>query len=257
MSFQNRCAVVTGGAQGIGRATVKHLLERGAKVAVADADAEAGEEIAQSYAHLGEVHFVQTDVSSESSVKTLVTETVERFGALDYLVNNAGTMIRKSVTELSLDEWNKVIGTNLTGMFLCAKYAAPHLKESQGTSGGAIVNVASSRAVMSEPHTESYAASKGGVVALTHALSISLGPDVRVNCVSPGWIVVDAWKKEAQREEVELRPVDQEQHPVGRVGKSEDVASLIGYLLGDESGFITGQNFVIDGGMTRKMIYAE
>ena len=224
---------------------------------VADADAEAGEEVVQSYADLGEVHFIEADVSSESSVQFLVSKTVERLGGLDCLVNNAGTMIRKPVTELSLDEWNKVLGINLTGMFLCTKYAAPHLKEGKGTSKGAVVNVASSRAVMSEPDTESYAASKGGVVALTHALSVSLGPDVRVNAVSPGWISVSEWQKEAEREEVELRPIDHEQHPAGQVGKPEDVASLIRYLLSDESGFITGQNFVIDGGMTRKMIYAE
>lgn len=253
MNFQSKCAIVTGGAQGIGHATVKYLLERGAKVVAADTDTEAGEEVAQIYADLGEVYFVQADVSDESSVESLISETVERLGSLDYLVNNAGMMIRKPVTELSLDEWNHVIGINLTGMFLCAKYAAPHLKSREG----AVVNVASSRAMMSEPNTESYAASKGGVVALTHALAVSLGPEVRVNSVSPGWIEVSEWQKEAEREEVELRPVDREQHPVGRVGRPGDVASLIGYLLGDESGFITGQNFVIDGGMTRKMIYAE
>ncbi len=253
MNFQDKCAIVTGGAQGIGRSTVKHLLEHGAKVVVADTDAEAGEEVTQTYADLGEVHFVRADVSSETAVELLISETVERLGALDYLVNNAGTMIRKPITELSLDEWNHVIGINLTGTLLCAKYAAPHLKKSQG----AVVNVASSRAVMSEPNTESYAASKGGIVALTHALAVSLGPEVRVNCVSPGWISVSEWQKEAEREEVDLRPVDHEQHPVGRVGKPEDVASLIGYLLGGQSGFITGQNVVVDGGMTRKMIYAE
>ena len=253
MSFQNRCTIVTGGAQGIGQATVRYLLEQGAKVVLADTDAEAGEEVVQAYAELGEVHFVRTDVSSEASVRSLVSETVERLGALDYLVNNAGVMIRKPVTDLSLDEWNSVIGTNLIGMFLYTKYAAPHLKEARG----AVVNVASSRAVMSEPNTESYAASKGGVVALTHALAVSLGPEVRVNCVSPGWIAVDAWQKSAERQEADLRPVDHEQHPAGRVGQPEDVASLIGYLLSGESGFITGQNFVVDGGMTRRMIYAE
>ena len=257
MNFQDKCAVVTGGAQGIGRATVKYLLEQGAKVVAADTDAEAGEEVVQSYADLGEVHFIETDVASETSVESLVSETAERLGGLNYLVNNAGIMVRKPVTELSLGEWNKVIGINLTGMFLCTKYAAPHLKRSQEASKGAVVNVASSRAVMSEPNTESYAASKGGVVALTHALSVSLGPDVRVNAVSPGWISVSEWQKEAEREAVELRSIDHEQHPAGRVGKPEDVASLIGYLLSDESGFITGQNFVVDGGMTRKMIYAE
>ena len=253
MSFQDKCAVVTGGAQGIGRAAAKHLLERGAKVVIADTDAEAGGEVVQSYASLGEVHFTQVDVSDETSVKSLISETVERLGALDYLVNNAGVMVRKPITDLGLDEWNEVLGVNLTGTLLCTKYAAPHLKSGRG----AVVNVASSRAVMSEPNTESYAASKGGVVALTHALSVSLGPDVRVNAVSPGWISVSEWQKEAAREDAPLRPVDHEQHPVGRVGEPEDVASLIGYLLSDESGFITGQNFVIDGGMTRKMIYAE
>ena len=220
---------------------------------VADTDAEAGEEVSQTYADLGEVHFIQTDVSDEASVKNLISETVERLGSLNYLVNNAGTMIRKPITELSLDEWNQVIGTNLTGMFLCTKHAAPHLERSEGV----VVNVASSRAVMSEPNTESYAASKGGIVALTHALAVSLGPEVRVNCVSPGWIVVSEWQKEAEREETELRPVDREQHPVGRVGRPEDIASMISYLLSDKSGFITGQNFLVDGGMTRKMIYEE
>ncbi len=253
MKFQGKCAIVTGGAQGIGRATAKHLLEQGAKVVIADTDAEAGQEIVEAYLDVGEIHFTQVDVSSETSVESLISETAERLGGLDYLVNNAGTMIRKPVTDLSLDEWNEVLGVNLTGMFLCAKYAAPHLKRSRG----AVVNVASSRAVMSEPDTESYAASKGGVVALTHALSVSLGPEVRVNAVSPGWISVSEWQKEAEREAASLRPVDHEQHPVGRVGKPEDVAKLIGYLLSDESGFITGQNFVVDGGMTRKMIYVE
>jgi len=122
---------------------------------------------------------------------------------------------------------------------------------------GAIVNVASTRALQSEPHTEAYSAAKGGVVALTHALAMSLGPAVRVNCVSPGWIDVRAWRKTTRRDTTPLSGADHAQHPVGRAGKPEDVAGLIAWLLSEEAGFVTGQNFVIDGGMTRKMIYVE
>jgi len=121
-----------------------------------------------------------------------------------------------------------------------AKHCAPQLRR----RGGAIVNIASTRALQSEPGTEAYSASKGGLVALTHALAMSLGPQVRVNCVSPGWIAHQAVRKK-----------DHAQHPAGRVGRPEDIAEIVAYLLSDAAGFITGQNFVVDGGMTRKMIY--
>ncbi len=162
-------------------------------------------------------------------------------------------MIRKPVTGLSIEEWDRVIGVNLTGMFLCMKHTAPHLKELKG----AAVNIASTRALMSEPDTESYSASKGGIVALTHALAVSLGPDVRVNCISPGWIDVSNLKKASERVPEELTEADHVQHPAGRVGRAEDIASMVSYLLSDRAAFITGQNFVVDGGMTRKMIYEE
>jgi NAD(P)-dependent dehydrogenase (short-subunit alcohol dehydrogenase family) len=133
------------------------------------------------------------------------------------------------------------------------KHAAPHLRRARG----AIVNIASTRALQSEPNTEAYSASKGGLVALTHALAVSLGPDVRVNCVSPGWIDVSARRKRSRRKPEALRPEDRAQHPVGRVGTPEDVAELVAFLLSDAAGFITGQDFIADGGMTRKMIYIE
>jgi len=143
--------------------------------------------------------------------------------------------------------------SSLHGAFLCSKHALPALRE----HGGAILNIASTRAGQSEADSEAYAAAKGGLVAFTHALAISEGPAVRVNCISPGWITTDAWQAPARRRTPKLSRRDHAQHPVGRVGQPEDIGALAVFLLSDLSGFITGQDHVVDGGMTRKMIYAE
>ena len=246
-------AIVTGGAQGIGKAIAQRLLQEGYSVVLAEVDAEAGEETREELAAAGEVHFMACDVSREEDVRGLMDATVELTGRLDVLVNNAAISRRKPIDELSLAEWQQVIGVNLTGAFLCAKYAAPALRRHNGR----IINIASTRALMSEPNTEAYSATKGGIVALTHALAMSLGPAVRVNCISPGWIDVSGWKKRSQRRQESLGREDHEQHPTGRVGRPEDIAALVAWLAGEEAGFISGQNFVVDGGMTRKMIYAE
>ena len=247
-----RVALVTGGAQGIGRATALRLAADGWRVAIADNDAEALAEVRAAH---GGMLALACDVSEEASAANAIGAATSTFGRLDALVNNAGITGAASgpLETLSLAEWNRRIGTNLTGVFLMAKHCARTLRSTQG----AIVNVASTRALQSEPNTEAYSASKGGVVALTHALAMSLAPAVRVNCVSPGWIDVRAWRKGAPRDTLPLSERDHTQHPVGRVGRPEDVAALIGWLLSDEAGFVTGQNFVVDGGMTRKMIYVE
>jgi NAD(P)-dependent dehydrogenase (short-subunit alcohol dehydrogenase family) len=177
-------------------------------------------------------------------VRDLVAGIARQEGRLDALVSNAGFMIRKPLAQLSLADWSAVLATNLTATFLLVREAEAMLRAARG----AVVAIASTRARQSEPHTESYAASKGGLVALTHALAVSLGPDVRVNCVSPGWIDVAG---------DELRPEDHAQHPAGRVGRPEDIAALVAWLVGPESGFVTGAEIVSDGGMTRRMIYAE
>lgn len=251
-----RAALVTGGAQGIGKGIALRLLREGWHVALADADAEAGAEAEAELGAHGEVRFVRADVADEGSVRAAISATVDAFGRLDALVNNAALAdpVSGPVEELALSEWNRRLGANLTGAFLCAKHAVPHLRAG---GRGAIVNIASTRALQSEPHTEAYAASKGGLLALTHALAVSLGPHVRVNAVCPGWIAVSDWQKKSERAAPELRPVDHAQHPAGRVGRPADIAALVAFLLSEDAAFITGEHVVADGGMTRKMIYEE
>jgi NAD(P)-dependent dehydrogenase (short-subunit alcohol dehydrogenase family) len=247
----DRVMIVSGGAQGIGRALTEAFLADGWRVACLDADAEACAEVRSGLA--GEALVFEVDVADEHSVAEGVDHVLERWGRIDALINNAGISVMGTpVQDLAVEEWNRVIGTNLTGAFLCARAVIPDLRKTRG----AIVNIASTRALQSEPHSEAYAASKGGIVALTHALAVSLGPDIRVNCISPGWIEVGTLKKESRRYTPDFRPLDHEQHPVGRVGHAGDIVSLVRFLLGEESGFVTGQNFVVDGGMTKRMIYA-
>ncbi len=251
-----KTVIITGAGQGIGRATAEFLLNHNYAVSLWEADPDALTEVEAdlSAAHPN-AQFLRCDVSDEKSVRQAVKQTVSRFGQLDALINNAAIMQEKAIDDLTLDEWNQAIGVNLTGMFLCAKYAAPHLRQQRGT----IISLCSTRAFQSEPDTFGYSASKGGIFALTHSLAISLGPEVRANCISPGWIDVSGLKKrhpDAEPPEPEkLRPADHSQHPVGRVGRPDDIARMILFLLDEANDFITGQNFIVDGGMTRKMIY--
>lgn len=253
MDDSRRVAIVTGGGQGIGKGVAEYFLRHNMSVVIAEIDGEAGNETAAELRALGPIRFIEMDVAGEEMVKETVARTIAEFGRIDALVNNAGiaTAVSDPPEILDLSAWNRVIAVNLTGAFLCAKHTAPHLRKQKGS----IVNIASTRALMSEPNTEAYSASKGGVVALTHALAMSLAPDIRVNCISPGWIIVSEWKKHSHARKPELTKEDQEQQPVGRVGTPEDIAGLAFYLCSPEAGYITGANYVVDGGMTRKMIY--
>jgi NAD(P)-dependent dehydrogenase (short-subunit alcohol dehydrogenase family) len=239
-------AIVTGAAHGIGLAIAQRLLRDGWHLGALDLP---GSGLKRAYArHSRRTALIEGDVSEEDTAGRAVRDVVKRFGRLDGLVSNAGIMVRKPLRQLTPAEWHKVLDTNLTAAFLFARAAEKPLRASHG----AIVTIASTRALMSEPNTESYSASKGGLVALTHALALSLAPDVRVNCISPGWIVV------RREEEKKLRRKDHLQHPAGRVGRPQDIAEMAAFLLNPErAGFVTGANFVVDGGMTRKMIYEE
>jgi NAD(P)-dependent dehydrogenase (short-subunit alcohol dehydrogenase family) len=225
-------ALVTGGARGIGAAVATRLRDDGWSVVVADRDA----------APVG--RSVICDVADETSVGALIAGIRAAEGRLDALICNAGFGVRKPIADLSLAEWSSVLATNLTSTFLLVRAAESLLR----TGNGAVVTIASTRAHMSEPNTEAYSASKGGLVALTHALAVSLSPDVRVNCISPGWIVTKGPAPTAEEHAF---------HPAGRAGRAEDIAAMVAFLIGPESRFITGSEFVIDGGVTRKMIYPE
>jgi NAD(P)-dependent dehydrogenase (short-subunit alcohol dehydrogenase family) len=251
--LKDKVALVTGGAQGIGKGIAKHFLGLGMRVVIADIDEEAGRETLEELKGLGELKFVKTDVSNESEAKNAVEKTVGYFGGIYALINDAGIANPGSTApdELNLESWNRVIGVNLTGSFLMAKFAIPHLKKSRGS----IINISSTRSIQSEPNTEAYAATKGGILALTHALAISLSGKVRVNCISPGWIDVGDMKKKSTGKKYELTLADHEQHPAGRVGKPEDIAEMAAFLISEKAGFITAQNFIVDGGITKKMIY--
>lgn len=242
--------IITGGAQGIGKISTQELLKNSYRVSVFDNDKEALSEL-ESELENKNCSFYHVDISKEEEVIDAINRSLKTCGSLYGLINNAAIIINKSISDITLEEWQQVINTNLTGTFLCSKHALPYLKDAKGC----IVNMSSTRAFQSEPNTEAYSASKGGVFALTHALAMSAAPYVRVNCISPGWIDVSGVKKKTESHQINLSNKDHEQHPVGRVGNAMDIARTILFLLDERNSFVTAQNFVIDGGMTMKMIY--
>lgn len=223
--FEGRVAVVTGGARGIGRCIAEEFERQGARVYVIDI--------------LPGAHFVG-DVGDPAALEAFAAEVVTRHGRVDYLVNNALPLM-KGIEDCSWEEFNRALRVGVSAPFYLTKLLAPHF-----APGASVVNIASSRDRMSQPNTESYAAAKGGIAALTHALAVSLAGRARVNSISPGWIDTTG---------SEIDGPDALQQPVGRVGRPEDIAAMVLFLCSDRAGFITGENICIDGGMTRQMIY--
>ncbi len=225
MDFKDKVAVITGGAQGIGRCIAEEFRKAGAAVCVIDK--QQGD------------YFVG-DLADKETLEQFAKEVIEKHGHVDYLINNALPLM-KGITECSYEEFQYAMSVGVTAPFYLAKLFAPHFSE-----GAAIVNISSSRDRMSQPQTESYTAAKGGIAALTHALAVSLAGKVRVNSISPGWIDTAYTVYEGP---------DAVQQPAGRVGNPMDIASMVLFLCSDKAGFITGENICIDGGMTRQMIY--
>lgn len=232
--FANKTIVVTGAANGIGKSIADHFAGEGARVI--GLDLEKGSNVG--------VEYRQCDVGNFQQVIEVFKQIHNDYGEIHVLINNAGISEFKSIWEIEETDWNHVLDTNLKSVFICSREAARYMTGDIRS----IVNMASSRAFMSEPNTELYSASKGGIYALTHALAATLSEkNIRVNSIAPGWIHTGSIE--------ELRDVDHSQHWSGRVGRPDDIARACLFLSDSRNSFISGECLTIDGGMTRKMIY--
>lgn len=244
--FKNQTVIITGGSNGIGEGISKAFGNNDANICIADVDEKKGSEVLNQIKEVNQnVFFYKTDLRNEEDIMHLMKKVKEQFGKVDILINNAGVSRFKPLVELTTNEWDDVINTNLRGTFIASREASKMMPR-----GGRIINMASTRAIMSEPNSEAYAASKGGIVALTHSLAASLqSKGITVNCISPGWIQNVNYN--------ELSEKDHLQHWSNRVGTPDDIALACLYLADPKNNFINGQNIIVDGGMTRKMIYEE
>ncbi len=223
--FKNKIAVITGGANGIGKVIAEEFEKKGATVCIIDKADGA--------------HFVG-DIADKSVLEAFTESVVRQHGHVDFLINNALPLM-KGLDECTYEEFQYALSVGVTAPFYLSKLFQPYFRE-----GASIINISSSRDRMSQPQTESYTAAKGGIAALTHALAVSLSGRVRVNSISPGWIDTTGTVYEG---------ADAMQQPVGRVGNPLDIANMVMFLCTEKAGFITGENICIDGGMTKQMIY--
>ncbi|KQU60568.1 SDR family oxidoreductase [Rossellomorea marisflavi] len=239
-----RIICITGGTNGIGRGLVKAFAEKGWIVEFMDID-ESGLGFAEELNGQGhKTRFHKVDVGDHAAVAGAFSKIGADHGKVDVMINNAGVSKFKSFWELEPEEWDRILSVNLGSVFHCSREAAKLMKD----GGGSIINLSSTRAFMSERDTEAYSATKGGIYSLSHSLAITLSEfGIRVNSISPGWIATEDYES--------LRDIDHAQHPAGRVGKPEDIARACLFLSDPENDFITGENLIIDGGMSRKMIY--
>ncbi|MDI9489793.1 MAG: SDR family oxidoreductase [Clostridiaceae bacterium] len=225
MNYSNKVVVITGGASGIGKETADMFRQAGAHVCLID---------------LVENSYFVGDLAEQSTLEKFAEQVIADYGKVDILINNAPPLM-KGIADCSYQEFNYALRSGLTSAFYLTKLFLPYF-----AVGASIINISSSRDRMSQAQTESYTAAKGGIAALTHALAASLAGKVRVNSISPGWI---------DTTDSEFSGPDAEQHPVKRIGKPEDIANAILFLCSERASFITGENIVIDGGMSHLMIY--
>lgn len=251
--LDGKVAVVTGGAKGIGSASALALAAEGAKVAVGDLDESGGQETAARIAEAGgDGFFRHTDVGVTGDVEALVGAAVERYGRLDVLFNNVGVAISGTVTEMTEEDWNRVINVNLTSVWRGMRFAIPAMLAS---GGGSIVNTSSVQSAVGFNGWAGYAASKGGINALTQQAAIDYaGQGIRINAILPGTILTpmnEGILREADDPDAIIRGWEA-MHPIGRLGKPEEVAAVVVFLASDEASFITGECLRVDGGMVVK-----
>ena len=248
MRLEGKVAIVTGSSKGIGEGVARVFSREGAKVVVVSRNREEGERMARELgSENGMALYVQTDVTSSESIQNLINTTVETFGRLDIVVNNAGYHLSKSVEDTSEDEWEFIINTNLRSTFLCSKYSIPHLRKTKG----AIINMSSMVGLVGQPNAGAYSASKGGQIGMTRNMAIDLAPDgIRVNAICPGWIatpLVEDWFSQQDDPEASRKYI-YGQHPLGRIGTSEECGEAALYLATAE--FVTGITLNIEGAIT-------
>ncbi len=254
MRLKDKVAIVTGGSRGIGRGIVKLFAEEGAKVVIADINSETGELAETEFKNENlQVAFHRTDVGNEGDVMDLIKFTAGRFGGVDILINNAAVNYRKSVTETTLEEWNSLMNVNLTGAFLCSKYAIPEMRK---RGGGSIVNIVSWHAETTITRLAAYAGAKGGLTALTRQMALDYGRDqIRVNAVGPSTVDTPMLQKtfgslenpeEAMEDSLAF-------NPMGRFGTVDDIAKACLFFASDDSAFVSGQTLMVDGGQINKV----
>jgi NAD(P)-dependent dehydrogenase (short-subunit alcohol dehydrogenase family) len=243
--MRGRSAIITGGAQGIGKGIALALADAGLRVVILDRNRRAGRETA---AEIEGARFVEGDAADAGAVAAAV-RAASRGAALHAAVANAGIFLHGPLARFTRRQWDRMLAVHLTGAFLLAKAA----RRALAASHGALVLVASVRASQAEPDWDAYCAAKGGLVGLAQSLAVSLAPEIRVNCVSPGWIPTEEWQESARRKRPRLSRQDQALQPIGRVGTPRDIGALVRYLVSPEAGFITGAEIRADGGLSRKL----
>jgi NAD(P)-dependent dehydrogenase (short-subunit alcohol dehydrogenase family) len=240
--LKGKSVLVTGGASGIGQATASRFLEEGCTVCVLDRSAEARERVVRELPGLTAA--ISTDVSDMEQVRAAVGEAIDRMGSLDVVINNAGISIRHDFLDITPQEWDEVLGVNLKGVFNVAQTAARHM---MARGSGVILNTASTAGNVGYPHYADYSASKGGVIALTLAMALELAPAIRVNAISPGYVLTPMQR--AEYSDAMLEAVNRK-IPLGRHAKPAEIAALFAFLASDDAGFATGQVYVMDGAET-------
>ncbi len=253
MKLKEKVAIVTGGSKGIGWGVATVFSQEGAKVAVVARNVQEGELTVEEIRQKGgEAIFVRCDVSNEENVKKMVQATLDTYGQIDILVNNAGVGVYKSVLETTSEEWDRCLDIDLKGVFLCSKYVIPHM---QTAGKGAIINMSSVHSHATVNGAAPYAASKGGITALTRNMAIDYGPTIRVNTVSPGWVLTPLIKQLFSNydDPAQQQRVVEQRQVMKRIGTPEDIGYAAAFLASEEASFITGTELFVDGGLTAQL----